>query len=477
MAIKILNDLLPIANPEDLGAIIPDNKSIKITEEGKLSSQLIDIPENIVTSDNYPDAKIWKGTLAEYEAMESHDDTITYIITDDSQVIDLINDTLKSNDSTYSSNKIEELFNTFLPNKENNQNKYLKINDNNLIWDNALNYTNVTNCFSLLPKNINAELLNDVFTIKAGTKLYDANGNVDEIHENKSVNSVYTTKAPCYICIEKSTQSILLISVNDPKLTFSNNTVTYDETRECWLPLGIFIRDVAGKSKIQQLFDNFGYMNTIVFALPGIECIFSNGYNKDGTKNNIKNTIENVIIFNTFKNAFNNYIGLFNISNTEIQIRNNKNSVFDSYINKWYNPETGNEFNYLVFGRVSTNESAKITEFNIEAKVCTLVLDTDKAWISTQSKPSNKSIDLELGATESQYKAPDNGWFVISGYDKGQGFDIANITNGIGYGGKGRTGDGFIRLSVPAAKDDIVGIYYTEFEKIQFKFVYDYGVI
>lgn len=43
----------------------------------------ITIPENVVSADNYTNAKTWKGTLAEYEALTTYDDNITYLITDD----------------------------------------------------------------------------------------------------------------------------------------------------------------------------------------------------------------------------------------------------------------------------------------------------------------------------------------------------------------------------------------------------------
>lgn len=503
MAIKILNDLLPVANPEDLGAIIPDNKSIKITEEGKLSSQLVDIPENIVTSDNYSDAKIWKGTLAEYEAMESYDDAITYIITDDSQVIDLIKDNSPSLDSTYSSIKIENMFNSFLPNKLNNQNKYLMIQDNQLIWNEALNYNNITNCFTKLPKNINFSLTNDgVITIQAGSKIYIPNGinTFEEIELDTDLQrdlkgSLSTTAKVFY---QKDENRIIhihdsgIFTSDTQPFEFSDSIAIWydtstgiikrtDDNGKTWTENGISLPLLTCNvspttASINQVFNNFGYMDKLVFALPNTEGLFSNGLNDDGKLIFINFKIDNVIIFNTFKNAYNYYIGLFYTPNIEIQMRNSNNSVFDAVNNKWYNPETGNEFKYLIFGKIITNEIAKITEFNFEAQTCTLILNTDRRWASTQSKPSNKRINLELGASESQYTAPDNGWFLISGYDKGQGLDIANITTGLGYCSTGRTNDGFIRLSIPVSKNDIVKIYYTEFEKIQFNFIYDNGV-
>lgn len=50
---------------------------------------------------------IWVGTLAEYEAMEKHDANVTYIITDDTEVVDLINDKVISDKSTWSSERID----------------------------------------------------------------------------------------------------------------------------------------------------------------------------------------------------------------------------------------------------------------------------------------------------------------------------------------------------------------------------------
>ena len=55
-----------------------------LTTDGNTASwETINIPENVITSENYDNAKIWKGTEAEYNALASYDDNTTYIITDD----------------------------------------------------------------------------------------------------------------------------------------------------------------------------------------------------------------------------------------------------------------------------------------------------------------------------------------------------------------------------------------------------------
>ena len=59
-----------------------------LTTNGTTASwEVIDIPENVVVSDNYVNAKTWKGTKAEYDALGTYDDNTTYFIIDDYQNI------------------------------------------------------------------------------------------------------------------------------------------------------------------------------------------------------------------------------------------------------------------------------------------------------------------------------------------------------------------------------------------------------
>lgn len=76
----------------------------------------------------------WTGTLSEYEALKTHNNNTTYIITDDSETIDIIKDTEISEKSTWSSNKIINLFNTVLPIKPEKDNYTLKSINNSLVW-------------------------------------------------------------------------------------------------------------------------------------------------------------------------------------------------------------------------------------------------------------------------------------------------------------------------------------------------------
>lgn len=57
---------------------------INISEDNIITNTF-EVPENVVTSENYVNSKLWKGTEAEYSALGTYDDAITYIITDDNE--------------------------------------------------------------------------------------------------------------------------------------------------------------------------------------------------------------------------------------------------------------------------------------------------------------------------------------------------------------------------------------------------------
>lgn len=64
---------------------IPNVQYLKDTiyTKEEVDAKIVDTPDNVVTSNNYVNASLWKGTLAEYEALGEYDNSITYFITDD----------------------------------------------------------------------------------------------------------------------------------------------------------------------------------------------------------------------------------------------------------------------------------------------------------------------------------------------------------------------------------------------------------
>ena len=123
MATKYLNLSTDSTFSENSDYLIPSQKAIKtavdakqnkittgeglsLSEDGQLINTVLD---KTVLASNYVNPTLWKGTLAEYEALGTYDDNITYIITDDTDLEDMINDDVVSTLSTYSSSKINEL--------------------------------------------------------------------------------------------------------------------------------------------------------------------------------------------------------------------------------------------------------------------------------------------------------------------------------------------------------------------------------
>jgi len=130
MATKYLNLSTDSTFSENSDYLIPSQKAIKtavdakqnkittgeglsLSEDGQLTNTVLD---KTVLASNYVNPTLWKGTLAEYEALGTYNDNITYIITDDTDLEDMINDDVVSTSSTYSSSKINELLSNDLTN-------------------------------------------------------------------------------------------------------------------------------------------------------------------------------------------------------------------------------------------------------------------------------------------------------------------------------------------------------------------------
>jgi hypothetical protein len=94
--------------------------------------------------------------------------------------------------------------------------------------------------------------------------------------------------------------------------------------------------------------------------------------------------------------------------------------------------------------------------------------------------PSDRYIDLEVGASNTIYTAPANGWFRISGSATGNGAFIALINQTKSIPAQGATGTAkgnALYTNVVARKNDEVLMYYANIDaaSIVLKFVYAEG--
>lgn len=109
----------------------------------------------------------------------------------------------------------------------------------------------------------------------------------------------------------------------------------------------------------------------------------------------------------------------------------------------------------------------------------TLVTKTDKTQAAAASMPSSKYIDLILGASDTTYIAPANGWFyalaktsAVNGYVQLYNGNI-NLHTISQYS----SANAFVTVYLPSSKGDVVNFIYVNCKEIMFRFVYAEGEV
>lgn len=480
MAIKILNDLLPIAEQTEVGVVKPDNVSITITETGELQSSVVDLPDDVVTAENYDNPKLWKGTLEEYNAIETKDPLVTYIITDDNV------ETLKTTDYNALSNKPSINDVTLEGNKTLEE---LNIQP----ADTSLTTSQITNCITKIPQDIKFELNNNTLTLKAGSKVYIPNGPgiFDEvITENDLSNSSPDIVRNASFIVYRN-NNIQLYTQSD---SFSgptaptppaNNAIWYDttnnlvkftrdkgitwETAQQSLPICLASSTATEWTSIDQVFNGFGYIGSTLFALPGVEGLIPNGRNNDGSLNNIAFTINQLLLYTLPEQTGNVIGGAVRLNESVI---NPTAAIYDEKVNFIY--LNGSIIQQMICGYVSYSSGRFI---NFTPKLNFQAIDrNDTEWASTASKPSSRYIDLTLGASDSTYSAPANGWVWLRKHvtEIGQYVELAGNVADICYSGRNNT---VAQVYIPVKKNEMFRASYTATgATVCFRFIYDEGV-
>ena len=104
----------------------------------------------------------------------------------------------------------------------------------------------------------------------------------------------------------------------------------------------------------------------------------------------------------------------------------------------------------------------------------------DDGIISGLAMPSNKYIDLTLGASDTQYTAPANGWFFCN---KTAGatnkyINMINLNNGLSAEATPTTTGNSARVYVQVKRGDVVKIGYSVTgSTIAFRFIYAEGEV
>ena len=227
-------------------------------------------------------------------------------------------------------------------------------------------------------------------------------------------------------------------------------------------------------TRIDQTFNGFGYIGSTVFVTKGVKGLIPNGRNEDGTLNNIEITTQKVMT--KTDTGTHNFTMLF----TEYDLQNYLTVNYDAESN--YNLSSNNGVITRCVGGTFSRTDGVISNFN--PKLPFRAVDySDSSTVSGWSMPSNKYIDLTLGASGTKYTAPANGWFTLrkiansDGSSNDKYCDMYNNTSSIGVHNNGMHAFQFI-CTIPALKGDIIQINYNATGNTNlFRFIYAEGEV
>lgn len=185
---------------------------------------------------------------------------------------------------------------------------------NSAVAARPLSDKNITNCITAIPQDIKLEHVSGVLKLKAGSKVYKANGESITISGDLVVAQGGTnTGAFAFYRSDNNTVYTVIASQTFSGATAPANPVTtttwldtgakdvkvYDGTQ--WvggvsLPLCTFDNQNGKVTAVTQVFNGMGYIGNSVYALPGVKGLIPNGFNADGSLNNAEFEVANVLI-------------------------------------------------------------------------------------------------------------------------------------------------------------------------------------
>lgn len=369
-----------------------------------------------------------------------------------------------------------------------------------------LNERNITNCITEIPQDIKLELNNGTLTLKAGSKVYVPNGvgvfDILTIQNDLTVNygSVANGNYMVFVssdgtsalrivagqCHSGTTQPTGLVYPNNIWYDTTNNIIKYTTDNgttysgKYSFPLCIAISSGTAWLNIDQIFNGFGYIGSTVFALPGVKGLIPDGRNADGSLKSIEVTVNNVL---THTGSYNNQPQWIILYSDSI---NSWDSVYwigyNSQENILFNKEgsssatSGSKIMACVCMFLSADGNQKITSFKSK-KAFRTVDYNDTEYIAHQAMPSNRYIDLTLGASGATYVAPADGYFTYMDISGGVGLaSLADWNNGLVSGINAPSSTWARRVFLPAKKGDTVQLIYENGGTNQtFRFIYAQG--
>lgn len=235
----------------------------------------------------------------------------------------------------------------------------------------TLNESILTNCLTEIPQDIKLELADGTLTLKAGSKVYKGDGTAVNISKDTTIfgtagsGQFFATvlasgySGSCTNVLKSFSgsgiepQTFSLIYDTDSKILkrYGGDVTGGDEHS---FPVAIVTITNNVITSIDKVFNGFGYIDSTIFALPGVEGLIPNGFNTDGSLNSTEFTTTSVLTYS--------YIN----ANSGVLIGINANSLAsDKYV---YNKDENYNRNpqgviapRAMFAKVSTDSTGRIT--------------------------------------------------------------------------------------------------------------------
>lgn len=240
------------------------------------------------------------------------------------------------------------------------------------------------------------------------------------------------------------------------------------------------------------------YSTSYATAKEGLKILLPNGRNADGTLKNIEYTLENDIVSNTLSGLSNEYkhkrtlyIGnnvAILVESLYIYIQNSEPSLsgYSGSYGVWYNPDTNKSYRSNAGSWVETPlmpistcfcSGVTINDYTNFNSV-NLLKQSDKSEISGWSMPSNKYINLTIGASGSTYTAPADGWYSQQCTVSVTAYNYFYMScNGVSIQVVGSGDNQNIHSFIPVKKNNVMMISYTNVRDINLKFIYAEGEV
>ena len=371
--------------------------------------------------------------------------------------------------------------------------------------------SNITNCISELPQHINIsinsshqlELASGSTVYLGGSTAVSISTNISQTATTYNTGKYFIATNPAGTAIEVAGFSGAVSAASNPGTAYIMWFNTTDgkpyingsdgTAREISFPIAIAsFTNGTGWTKVEQVFNGFGYLGSTAFVLPGLEYLIPNGRNSDGSLKNTRVKLTQAH-FVSISSGVTGYMccsvrntGDPSFDNLSLWVSQDEVPTGVNYL-VWYCPKLNKTYQYIsgawedrqrcVIGIIHAT-SGKIDELNQKTEF-RAVDYSNTAFIAHNAMPSDRYIEMTPPLTNgTTYTAPADGYICVEKNSNAANQYISFIYSGGLYStGIVQPVSGFnTRIMVPVRKRQSVQINFNLGGTTnKFRFIYAVG--